>query len=62
VNRDSLFSFHRGAERFLAQLVAIYTAAHYKNQPDDLQLVKLKNLKKSEINNGLIKNLTFYYH
>ena len=38
VNRDSLFSFHRASESFLQQLVSIYVSAHYKNQPNDLQV------------------------
>ncbi|KAJ9132521.1 RNA cytidine acetyltransferase [Pleurostoma richardsiae] len=39
VNRDTLFSFHPVAERFLQQMVALYVASHYKNSPDDLQLM-----------------------
>ncbi|KAL3069386.1 hypothetical protein niasHS_018111 [Heterodera schachtii] len=39
VNRDSLFSFHKAAEVFLANLMSIYVAAHYKNSPDDLQML-----------------------
>jgi N-acetyltransferase 10 len=39
VNRDTLFSFHPVSERFLQQLVALYVASHYKNTPDDLQLL-----------------------
>ena len=39
VNRDSLFSFHPVPERFLQQMVALYVASHYKNTPDDLQLM-----------------------
>lgn len=30
VNRDTLFSYHRGAELFLRRLVSIYVASHYK--------------------------------
>ncbi|KAH8888874.1 DUF699-domain-containing protein [Thozetella sp. PMI_491] len=39
VNRDTLFSFHPVSERFLQNLVALYVASHYKNSPDDLQLL-----------------------
>ncbi|KAI1856438.1 hypothetical protein JX265_011685 [Neoarthrinium moseri] len=39
VNRDTLFSFHPVSEKFLQQLVALYVSSHYKNSPDDLQLL-----------------------
>ncbi|EHK98115.1 putative UPF0202 protein KRE33 [Glarea lozoyensis 74030] len=39
VNRDTLFSFHDVSEKFLQQMVALYVASHYKNSPDDLQLM-----------------------
>lgn len=39
VNRDTLFSFHQGSEAFLSNLVAIYVSAHYKNSPNDLQML-----------------------
>lgn len=39
VNRDTLFSFHPLSEKFLQQMVALYVASHYKNTPDDLQLM-----------------------
>lgn len=39
VNRDTLFSFHPVSEAFLQQMVALYVASHYKNSPDDLQLM-----------------------
>lgn len=39
VNRDTLFSFHDLSEKFLQQMVALYVASHYKNSPDDLQLM-----------------------
>ncbi|KAI1004518.1 RNA cytidine acetyltransferase [Podosphaera aphanis] len=39
VNRDTLFSFHDVSEKFLQQIVALYVASHYKNSPDDLQLM-----------------------
>eukprot|EP01006_Ploeotia_vitrea_P017304 TRINITY_DN48402_c0_g1_i1.p1 TRINITY_DN48402_c0_g1~~TRINITY_DN48402_c0_g1_i1.p1 ORF type:complete len:949 (+),score=72.26 TRINITY_DN48402_c0_g1_i1:1-2847(+) len=39
VNRDTLFSFNPTAEKFLQQMVSLYVASHYKNQPNDLQLM-----------------------
>ena len=39
VNRDALFSYHALSERFLQRVMALYTAAHYKNSPNDLQLL-----------------------
>lgn len=39
VNRDTLFSFHPGAEKFLDKMMALYVASHYKNSPNDLQLM-----------------------
>lgn len=39
VNRDSLFSFHPVSETFLHQMMSLYVASHYKNSPNDLQLM-----------------------
>ncbi|GFY57550.1 RNA cytidine acetyltransferase [Trichonephila inaurata madagascariensis] len=39
VNRDTLFSYHKDAEKFLQNLVAILVASHYKNSPNDLQMM-----------------------
>lgn len=39
VNRDTLFSFHPASEKFLQQMMALYVASHYKNSPNDLQLM-----------------------
>lgn len=39
VNRDTLFSFHPVPEKFLQQMVSLYVSSHYKNSPDDLQLM-----------------------
>lgn len=39
VDRDALFSYHRAAEAFLQRLVSIYVASHYKNSPNDLQMM-----------------------
>ncbi|KAH8323887.1 hypothetical protein KR067_009594 [Drosophila pandora] len=39
VDRDALFSYHKAAEAFLHRLVAIYVSSHYKNTPNDLQMM-----------------------
>ncbi|KAJ6601138.1 GNAT acetyltransferase 2-domain-containing protein [Mycena vulgaris] len=39
VNRDTLFSYHPASEVFLQRMMALYVASHYKNQPNDLQLL-----------------------
>lgn len=39
INRDTLFSFHPISEKFLQQILALYVASHYKNSPNDLQLM-----------------------
>ena len=39
INRDTLFSFHPVSETFLQQIMALYVASHYKNSPNDLQLM-----------------------
>uniref|UniRef100_A0A915KZF8 RNA cytidine acetyltransferase n=1 Tax=Romanomermis culicivorax TaxID=13658 RepID=A0A915KZF8_ROMCU len=39
VNRDTLFCFHKASEAFLQRLMSIYVAAHYKNSPNDLQML-----------------------
>ncbi|KAF8340689.1 GNAT acetyltransferase 2-domain-containing protein [Cantharellus anzutake] len=39
VNRDTLFSYHPASEVFLQRLMALYVASHYKNSPNDLQLM-----------------------
>eukprot|EP00924_Labyrinthula_sp_SR-Ha-C_P003427 snap_masked-scaffold_15-processed-gene-9.8-mRNA-1 protein AED:0.02 eAED:0.02 QI:0/0/0/1/1/1/2/0/1050 len=39
IDRDTLFSFHKQTEKFLRQLLAIYSSAHYKNSPNDLLLL-----------------------
>lgn len=39
VNRDTLFSFHPASEVFLQRVMALYVASHYKNSPNDLQLM-----------------------
>ncbi|CAN3374470.1 hypothetical protein DIURU_000655 [Diutina rugosa] len=39
VNRDTLFSYHPVSEVFLQKMMALYVASHYKNSPNDLQLM-----------------------
>lgn len=39
VNRDNLFSFNPVSEIFLQKMIALYVASHYKNSPNDLQLM-----------------------
>ncbi|QBM90705.1 N-acetyltransferase 10 [Metschnikowia aff. pulcherrima] len=39
VNRDTLFSYHPVLEAFLQKMMALYVASHYKNSPNDLQLM-----------------------
>jgi N-acetyltransferase 10 len=39
VNRDTLFSYHPVSERFLQRMIGLYVASHYKNSPNDLQLM-----------------------
>lgn len=39
VSRDTLFSFHRQSEEFLQRIMALFVSSHYKNSPNDLQLM-----------------------
>ncbi|XP_053545303.1 RNA cytidine acetyltransferase [Bombina bombina] len=39
VNRDTLFCYHRASESFLQRLVGLYVSSHYKNSPNDLQML-----------------------
>ena len=39
VNRDALLSYHTMAEGLLQRIWSLYTSAHYKNSPNDLQMV-----------------------
>ena len=39
VNRDTLFSAHKASESFLKRMMSLYIASHYKNTPNDLQLM-----------------------
>lgn len=40
VNRDTLFSYHPVSETFLQRMMNLYVASHYKNSPNDLQLMR----------------------
>lgn len=39
VNRDTLFCYHKASETFLQRLMALYVSSHYKNSPNDLQML-----------------------
>ena len=39
VNRDTLFSFHSASEVFLQRIMALYVSSHYKNSPNDVQMI-----------------------
>ncbi|KAI3660400.1 hypothetical protein MP638_002483 [Amoeboaphelidium occidentale] len=39
LNRDTLFSYHPVAESFLQKMMSLYVASHYKNSPNDLQML-----------------------
>ena len=39
VNRDTLFSYHKASEAFLQRMMSLYVSSHYKNTPNDLQLM-----------------------
>ncbi|MFT7814465.1 RNA cytidine acetyltransferase [Arapaima gigas] len=39
VNRDTLFCYHKASEAFLQRLMGLYVASHYKNSPNDLQML-----------------------
>ena len=39
VDRDALFSYHSLSETLLQRIWALYTSAHYKNSPNDLQML-----------------------
>ncbi|KAH9271157.1 hypothetical protein BASA83_006701 [Batrachochytrium salamandrivorans] len=39
VNRDTLFSYHPVSETFLQMMMSLYVSSHYKNSPNDLQLL-----------------------
>jgi N-acetyltransferase 10 len=39
IHRDTLFSYHKASEAFLHKLMALYVSSHYKNTPNDLQML-----------------------
>jgi len=39
VNRETLFSYHKATESFLFRLMSLFVSSHYKNSPNDLQLL-----------------------
>ncbi|XP_055535275.1 RNA cytidine acetyltransferase [Wyeomyia smithii] len=39
IDRDALFSYHRAAEAFLQRIVSVCVSSHYKNSPNDLQMM-----------------------
>lgn len=39
VDRDTLFSYHPASEVFLQRMMGLYVASHYKNSPNDLQML-----------------------
>jgi N-acetyltransferase 10 len=39
VNRDALFSYHKASEAFLQRMMSLFVSSHYKNSPNDLQLM-----------------------
>ena len=39
VNRETLFSCHTSSERFLRSIFSLFVSSHYKNSPNDLQLL-----------------------
>ncbi|RYY31086.1 tRNA(Met) cytidine acetyltransferase, partial [archaeon] len=39
VDRDALFAYHALSEAFLHRVMSLYVSSHYKNTPNDLQLL-----------------------
>lgn len=39
INRDTLFSYDPVSEAFLQRMMALFVSSHYKNSPNDLQLM-----------------------
>ncbi|VEU23397.1 DEKNAAC104576 [Brettanomyces naardenensis] len=39
INRDTLFSYDPVSETFLQKMMALFVSSHYKNSPNDLQLM-----------------------
>ena len=59
VNKDTLFAYKPQTEEFLNSLMSLFVSSHYKNTPNDLQLISdstshsifilTKNVKKSNL-------------
>ncbi|CAN8074547.1 unnamed protein product [Agarophyton chilense] len=39
IERDALFSRHQASEAFLHRIMALFVSSHYKNSPNDLQML-----------------------
>lgn len=39
VNKSTLFSYHKSSEQFLKNLWSLFVSSHYKNSPNDLQML-----------------------
>lgn len=39
INRDTLFCYHKASEAFLKRVVSLFVSSHYKNSPNDLQMM-----------------------
>ena len=39
IERDTLFSYHDSSETFLRRLMYLFVSSHYKNSPNDLQML-----------------------
>ena len=39
INRDTLFCYHKASEAFLQRVMSLFVASHYKNTPNDLQMM-----------------------
>lgn len=39
MNRETLFSYHQSSEQFLNSTISLFVTSHYKNTPNDLQLM-----------------------
>jgi len=39
LNRDTLFSYHKSSDAFLKKIMSLFISSHYKNSPNDLQLL-----------------------
>lgn len=63
VNKDLLFSYKKTSEAFLSAVMSLFVSSHYKNSPNDLQMISdssshqifilTKNLKKNSMIEGL---------